>query len=52
MLLRGDLELIGSMVYTKTYTGIFRYFYYQYLVLFTMVPRNTFFFATQAILLY
>ena len=27
------------MVHTKTY--IFTYFYSQYLVLFTMVPRNT-----------
>ena len=31
--------LIGPTVQTKTY--IFRYFYQQYLVLFTMVPRNS-----------
>ena len=35
----GGPELIGPMVYTKTY--IFTCFYSQYFVLFTMVPRNS-----------
>ena len=39
-LLRGTIldTLVGPRVYTETY--IFRYFYEQYLVLFTMVPRK------------
>ena len=35
----GDHVKIGPTVQTKTY--IFRCFYQQYLVLFTMVPRNS-----------
>ena len=34
----GDLEFIGPMVYKKLYQ--YTFFYSNYLVLFTMVPRN------------
>ena len=40
-LLRGTIVNTGPTVYTKTY--IFTYFYLQYLVLFTMVPRNSYY---------
>ena len=39
VLVRGTIVNIGPMVYTNTY--IFTYFYAQYFVLFTMVPRNS-----------
>ena len=38
VILRGTI-VNRTMVYIKTY--IFNHFYYQYLVLLTMVPRNS-----------